>query len=61
MPSDAFAALFGRYLERFGVEPLTVIGVDDATLQAMMERALERGRALDEDDYDSGLPEGADR
>lgn len=61
MPSDAFNALFERYVDRFGEAPLIVFGVDDDTIEGLMREALGKGRPIPEDDYDRDVPDGADR
>lgn len=60
MPSDAFTALVGRYIAAFGAPPLNPVYLDDDGLAALMREALEKGRPIPEDDYERGIPDGAD-
>lgn len=60
MPTDTFIALVARYVDAFGELPADAIHHDDATLEELMREALDQRRPIPEDDYERGLPDGAD-
>lgn len=60
MATEQFVDLVQRYVDRFGELPGSPVCMDDADLSVLVRQALERGTPLTEDDYESGLPDGAD-
>ena len=48
---SATAQLAGLYWKKFGPPPMVAWSGPDAELLRLMQRAIERGRALTEDDF----------
>ncbi len=57
--ADSFDAVVQRYHKAFGEWPASVAGITEERLIELMQKALEKGAPIADEDYYSHLPSGS--